>query len=292
MPADNEGGVDFGPLPDVDAGHAMAAQKHFERVEKRAIAELGAWGTLTLFRKELHRFFSFSGQSLISPALTTVLWYLVFGYSIGDRLEQVNGIPYTDFLIPGLVIMAVTMNAFMNSAFSFFITKIHGVIVDLLVTPLHPWQIILSYTAGSMVRGILVGGVVWAVAAMMGANTVHQIGWTLVFLTLTSAAFALLGLIAGVLAKDFDQVNFVPSFILMPMTFLGGVFYSISMLPPPWDKISLFNPIVYMVNGLRYGMTGHTEVALLPGLAIATATVVAGYLVLILLIRSGKGIKV
>jgi ABC-2 type transport system permease protein len=278
-------------LPTLDPAWVKAAEAHVAEVRSRGQKESGLWGTWTLFRKEMHRFLSIAGQTVISPVLTTMLWYLVFGYSLGDRLDEINGIPYTDFLVPGLVMMAIITNAFLNSAFSFFIGKVHGTVVDLLVTPLRPWQIALAYTGASVVRAVLVGSVIWGVAAAMGAGTSYRIGWTLLFMILTSAAFALLGLATGILAKDFDHINFIPNFLLLPLTFLGGVFYSISLLPQPWNTVSLFNPIIYMVNGLRYGMTGVSDVPVYPGVGMATASVVAGLGLVLWLLSSGRGLK-
>ncbi len=278
-------------LPELPPEWREAALRHTGEVRQRAVGESGWWGTWCLFRKEMHRFLSIAGQSIVSPVLTTMLWYLVFGYSLGDRLDTVNGIPYTDFLVPGLVMMAMITNAFLNSGFSFFIGKVHGTVVDLMVTPLKPWQITLAYTGASVIRAIMVGGVIWLVAAVMGAGTTYNVGWTLLFMLLTSAAFALLGLATGILAKDFDHINFIPSFLLIPLTFLGGVFYSVKMLPAPWDQWSLLNPIVYMVNGLRYGMTGISDVPVLPGLAMATVSVVVGLVLVVWLLSTGRGLK-
>lgn len=278
-------------LPDLEAGWKEEADRHFKEVLKRARAESGLWGTWSLFRKEMQRFLSIAGQTIISPVLTTMLWYLVFGYSLGERLDQIMGIPYTDFLVPGLVMMAIITNAFLNSAFSFFIGKVHGTVIDLLISPLRPWQITLAYTGASVIRAMAVGMVIWGVAALMGAGTLFNVGWTLLFMFLTSAAFAIFGLIVGILAKDFDHVNFIPSFLLIPLTFLGGVFYSVQLLPAPWDRYSLLNPIVYMVNGLRYGMTGVTDVPVLPGFFIAILSVVAGLAVVTWLLARGIGLK-
>lgn len=282
---------DIPVFPDLDPAWVKAAEAHVAEVRSRGLAESGLWGTWTLFRKEMHRFLSIVGQTVISPVLTTMLWYLVFGYSLGDRLDEINGIPYTDFLVPGLVMMAIITNAFLNSAFSFFIGKVHGTYVDLLVTPLRPWQIALAYTSASIVRAVLVGSVIWIVAAAMGAGTSYRIGWTLLFMVLTSAAFALLGLATGILAKDFDHINFIPNFLLLPLTFLGGVFYSISLLPQPWSTVSLFNPIIYMVNGLRYGMTGVSDVPVYPGFGIAIGSVLIGLGLVLWLLSSGRGLK-
>lgn len=278
-------------LPELEKRWQTAAAGHFEEVRTRAVAEAGLWGTWSLFRKEMHRFLSIAGQTVISPVITTMLWYLVFGYSLGDRLDTLRGIPYTDFLVPGLVMMAIITNAFLNSAFSFFIGKVHGTVVDLLISPLKPWQIIVAYSAASVARAMAVGLVIWAVAALMGAGTLYNVGWTLVFMFLTSFGFALFGLAAGILAKDFDHINFVPSFLLLPLTFLGGVFYSVKLLPAPWDQISLFNPIVYMVNGLRYGMTGVSDVPVMPGFAIVLASVLAGMGIVAWLLATGRGLK-
>jgi ABC-type multidrug transport system ATPase subunit/ABC-type multidrug transport system permease subunit len=277
--------------PDLRPEWVEAAEHHIAEVRERGQRESGLWGTWTLFKKEMHRFLSIAGQTVISPILTTMLWYLVFGYSLGDRLDEINGIPYTDFLVPGLVMMAIITNAFLNSGFSFFIGKVHGTVVDLLVSPLRPWQIALAYTAASVVRAVAVGTVIWAVAAAMGAVTTYQIGWTFLFMVLTSCAFALLGLATGILAKDFDHINFIPSFLLLPMTFLGGVFYSVKLLPDPWGTLSLFNPILYMVNGLRYGMTGVSDVPVLPGVAISAASVLVGLLLVLRLLSTGRGLK-
>lgn len=278
-------------LPNIEPRWQEAAEKHFSRVMERAQSETGYFGTWSLFRKEMHRFLSIAGQTIISPVITTMLWYLVFGYSLGDRLDSLRGIPYTDFLVPGLVMMAIITNAFLNSAFSFFIGKVHGTVVDLLVTPLKPWQITLAYTGASVIRAMSVGVVIWVVAAFMGAGTLHNIGWTLLFMLLTSAGFAVFGLIAGILAKDFDHINFVPSFLLLPLTFLGGVFYSVTLLPSPWEQISLLNPIVYMVNGLRFGMTGVSDVPLIPGLGIVLLSNLVGFSIVLYLLSKGKGLK-
>ena len=278
-------------IPDLEPAWQEAAAAHLEQVRTRAEGEGGLWGTWTLFKKEMHRFLSIAGQTVISPVLTTMLWYLVFGYSLGDRLDTIRGIPYTDFLVPGLVMMAMIANAFLNSAFSFFIGKVHGTVVDLLISPLTPWQITAAYTGASVIRACMVGCVIWAVAAAMGAGTLYHVGWTVLFMLLTSIAFALFGLAIGIMAQDFDHINFVPSFLLQPLTFLGGVFYSVTLLPEPWDAISLFNPIVYMINGLRYGMTGVSDVPLLPGMGIVVISILVGYAWIHWLLSTGKRLK-
>ncbi len=261
-------------MPPVDTNaFANTARERTAAIVTRAQQESGRYGTWILFRKEMDRFIKVSGQTIVSPVLTTLLWFLVFGYSLGERLQEIQGIPYVDFLVPGLIMMALIMNSFLNSGFSFFISKIHGTVTDLLVSPLSPMQILAAYSSASILRGMLVGGAIWIVAALMGASTLHNLGLTLLFMALTCFVFALLGLIIGILARDFDHVNFIPSFLIMPLTFLGGVFYSIEMLPKPWDSASMLNPILYMVNGLRYGMTGVSDVPVYWGLLIVCSAV-------------------
>jgi ABC-2 type transport system permease protein len=248
----------------------------------------GAW---VLFCRENLRFVKIAGQTLLSPALTTLLYFVVFGYSLGSRLREMGGIPYIDFLAPGLVMMAVINNAFAHSAFSFFITKVHGSVVDLLVSPLSPLQIAVAYTASCVVRGMVVGAIIWMVAAMLGASTIFAFGFTLLFLAVTAAAFGLLGLITAILAKDFEHVNLIPAFVVMPLTFLGGVFYSVELLPAAWRSVSLFNPILYMVNGLRYGMTGTSDVPVAQGLALAALTLLLCGAVVLWLLASGRKLR-
>lgn len=279
------------PPPDLSATIREAARRRLDAKVAEATRESNTLGTCTLFVKEMERFLNIALQSLVSPALTTMLWFLVFGYSLGGQLSEIRGIPYVDFLVPGLVMMAVITNAFINSGFSFFISKVHGTVTDLLVTPLTPNQIIIAYTGASVVRAVTIGVIIWVVAALMGASTLFHAGWTLAFLLLTSVGFAVLGLFIGILARDFDHVNFIPSFLLLPLTFLGGVFYSIRLLPSPWDTVSLFNPIVYMINGLRYGMTGVTDVSIGFGLAISVGTVAIGWAGTWWLLASGKKLR-
>ncbi|MFW5965876.1 MAG: ABC transporter permease [Persicimonas sp.] len=258
-------------------GAERAARERIEELAQVAEAQ-GFYGAWMLFKKEMKRFWNIAGQTVVSPVVTTMLYFLVFGYSLGDRLEEIQGVPYVDFLVPGLVMLALINNAFINSAFSFFINKIHGTLVDILVTPLTHAQLMFGYTAASIVRAVMIGAIIWAIAVAMGAEQVIamlggaegvvNLGITLSFMVLTALAFAFLGLDIAIVAEDFDHINLLPNFLITPLAFLGGVFYSIEMLPAPWDLVSKFNPILYMVNGLRYGMTGVSDVPLSHGYAV------------------------
>ena len=248
----------------------------------------GAW---ILLRRELRRFWSIAGQTVVSPVVTTMLYFLVFGYSLGDRLQEVQGVPYIDFLVPGLVMLAMITNGYINNAFSLFIQKIQGTIVDLLVTPLSHAQLLLAYIGAGVVRAMLVGGIIWVVSIIMGANATHNIPVTLAIMLLTGTCFGLLGIIVAILAEEFDHINFFPSFLLTPLTFLGGVFYSIEMLPEPWRTVSLFNPVLYMINGLRYGMAGVSDVPLWQGFALLGGLCAAFFAIAFWLLRSGRKLR-
>jgi len=268
-----------------------------EKAERRVAEKVrtsradGWYGTWMLFRKEFERFLSVAGQTIFSPVVTTLLYFLVFGYSLGDRLREIQGVPYVDFLVPGLVMLALINNAFINAAFSFFITKIHGIIVDILVTPLDHVQLTVGYTSAAILRGMIVGGIIWAIAAVMGAGTIHSPLVTVAFMFTTSLAFSSLGLVIAILSEDFDHINLLPNFLITPLTFLGGVFYSIEMLPAPWDTVSRLNPILYVVNGIRYGMTGYSDVALWQGFAVVGGMCVVFTAGALWLLASGTKIR-
>lgn len=268
-----------------------AARERIGALTERARAASGAFSAWMLFRREIKRFLTIVGQSVFSPVLTTMLYFLVFGYSLGSRLREVDGIPYMDFLTPGLVMMAVITNSFMNAAFSFFINKIHGAIVDLLAAPISSLQLMAAYVGASLMRALLTGGIIWAIAAAFGAGTLYNPAITLAFMVLTSAAFSLFGLASAVVSEEFEHVNFVPSFLVMPFVFLGGVFYSIEMLPEPWGKVALFNPFLYLVNGLRYGMAGVSDVPVTWSFAVGLASFAVFLATAWLLLASGRKLR-
>src|SRR5690242_287380 len=206
-------------------------------------------GMKSLLVKEVRRFMRVPGQTVLSPLISTSLYFLVFGYSISGRVHQVEGLPYLQFIVPGLVFLGLANNAFLNSSSSLFISKIQGTIVDLLVAPLGPLELMAGFTGGAMVRGLMVGVLTWAVATLFtGFRLEHPLA-TLLFLLLSSYTFSVLGILAAVWAEKFEQINFFPTFVMLPLTFLGGIFYSVRELPAPWNHISLFNPMVYMVEG-------------------------------------------
>ena len=213
-------------------------------------------GMQTLLSKEVRRFIRIPGQTLLSPLISTVLYFVVFGSALSGRVSEVDGVPYLSFIVPGLVFLGLAYNAFLNTSSSFFMTKLQGTIVDLLAAPLGPLEILAGFVGGAMIRGLLVGVLTWVAGALMVGAPIEHPFLTLAVLLLAAYLFAVLGLLTAMWAEKFEQVNFFPSFVMLPLTFLGGVFYSVETLPGHWRTLSLFNPIVYLVDGLRFGMLG------------------------------------
>lgn len=242
----------------------------------------------TLFLKEVRRFGKVWMQTVFSPLVTTSLYFLVFGVALGSRLREIEGVPYIQFVIPGLIMLSMISNAFLNCSSSLFQSKTNGTIVDLLVAPIGAAEMLIAYVGASLVRASIVGSLVFAVASFFtGFHLAHPLV-TLYFALAVAGCFASLGLISALWAEKYDHLTVVPNFVLTPLTFLGGVFYSVDMLPDPWGTISRFNPILYMVNGLRYGLLGVSDVdplqaglfigALLVGLlSLAGALLRSGY---------------
>ena len=248
-------------------------------------------GPRTLFRKEVRRFLRVPGQTLLSPLVTTTLYFVVFGWSLGALLREVEGVSYARFIMPGLVALGVVSNAYANTSSSLFVMKLQGTVVDLLVSPLGYAEILGAFVAAAVVRGLLVGGVTWLVAgAFTGFGVAHPL-YALTLVTLVAMTFAALGLVTAIWASSFEQVNFFPTFIITPLTFLGGVFYSVEMLPPSLRAATLANPVFYVVDGLRYGMLGISDAAPLAALGIAAALCAASLGAAWAMLRTGYRLR-
>ncbi|MFO1327073.1 MAG: ABC transporter permease [Rubrivivax sp.] len=246
-------------------------------------------GARTLFKKEVLRFWKVSFQTVAAPVLTAVLYLLIFGHVLDEHVQVFQGVSYTSFLIPGLVMMSVLQNSFANSSSSLIQSKITGNLVFLLVTPLshHAWY--AAYVGASMVRGLVVGTGVFAVTVWFAPLHLAEPGWILVFGALGAALLGTLGLIAGLWAEKFDQLAAFQNFIVMPMTFLSGVFYSVKSLPGVWYTVSHLNPFFYMIDGFRRGFFGASDVSPWISLAVVgTSFVVVATLTLELLRRGYK----
>jgi ABC-2 type transport system permease protein len=218
-------------------------------------------GAPTLFRKEILRFWNVGFQTVAAPVLTAVMYLLIFGHVLQDRVQVFAGVGYTSFLIPGLVMMSVLQNAFANSSSSLVQSKVTGNLVFLLVSPLSHWAWFVGYVGASVVRGLVVGCGVFIVTVWFAPPAFAQPLWILVFAALGAGMLGALGLIAGLWADKFDQMAAFQNFVIMPMTFLSGVFYSVHSLPPFWLAASHLNPFFYMIDGFRHGFFGVSDVS-------------------------------
>ena len=219
-------------------------------------------GYKTIVRKEITRILRIWGQTIVPPAITMSLYFIIFGELIGSRIGQMGGFTYMQFIVPGLVIMSVISNSYGNMVSSFFGAKFGKHIEELLISPLPNWIILSGYVTGSLARGFMVGVVVMCVSLFFTRIEVQHPLIMLSVILLTAIVFALAGMINAIYGQKFDDIAIIPTFILAPLTYLGGVFYSITLLPEFWQKVSAFNPILYMVNGFRYGMLGVSDVNL------------------------------
>ena len=218
------------------------------------MVSMNSTGFITFVGRELRRFLSLYNQTIIPGLLTTVLYIVVFGKSLGARIGDVKGIDYMNYIIPGLAMMNVITNAYSNSASSLFQAKLMRFLDDILITPLSGMEISMGYIVGGAVRGLLNGALVLLVGLLLTDMSLAHPFLALVFLLVVGWAFGAAGLLVGIFAKTWDNIQLLVNFFLTPLVFLGGVFYSIDMLPPVWRSISLFNPLYYMINGLRYAV--------------------------------------
>jgi ABC-2 type transport system permease protein len=225
-------------------------------------------GFRTLFYKETLRFWKVATQTIAAPIVTSMLYLLIFGHVLEGRVQMLEGVDYTAFLIPGLVMMSVLQNAFANSSSSLIQSKITGNLVFILLPPLSHWEIISAYVTASIVRGIAVGAGVFLITAWFAHLSFTAPLWIIVFAFLGAAILGTMGVIAGIWAEKFDQLAAFQNFLIMPATFLAGVFYSIKKLPPFWLAVSHFNPFFYMIDGFRYGFFGKSDVSPWTSLAI------------------------
>jgi ABC-2 type transport system permease protein len=252
---------------------------------------MGLEGTGTLLYKEVLRFWKVSFQTVAAPVLTAMLYLLIFGHVLEGRVQVYDGVGYTSFLIPGLVMMSVLQNAFANSSSSLIQSKITGNLVFLLVAPLSPQAWFVAYVGASMLRGLVVGAGVLLVTLWFAPVHAAEPGWIVFFALAGAALMGALGLIAGLWAEKFDQIAAFQNFIVMPMTFLSGVFYSVGSLPPFWLAASHLNPFFYIVDGFRRGFFGASDVSPWTSLAVVAASLVAVCGLALQLLRSGYKIR-
>jgi len=246
---------------------------------------------MTIVRKEVTRVFRIWPQTLFPPIITQTLYFLIFGKFIGSQIDDIQGVGYMAFIIPGLVMMAVINSSFMNVVGSFFSAKFQRSIEEILVSSSSNPVIIAGYVTGGVVRGIIVGFLVFLVSIFFTQPQIYHLGIVFAFIFLTAIVFALGGLLNAIFATKFDDISIFPTFILTPLIYLGGVFYSINNLPPFWQKLSKFNPVLYMVNGFRYGFYGFSDVNVLLSFVILAALAIVLTIVNLSLLARGTGLK-
>lgn len=244
-------------------------------------------GTLTLFRRETMRFLKVYMQTIFAPVISNLLFLMIFGLSLNRAAQAIEGLSYLEFMVPGLVMMGIINNAFQNPSSSIMIMKYQGVIQDLMIVPLKKSEVLLAIISSAVLRGMIVGVITLLTALFFVIPDFTSVFVILSSSILVSLMFGLLGLLVGIWSEDFDKVAFIQNFILMPMIFLGGVFYPITTLPGIFQTISSFNPIVYMMNALRYGFTGFAEFSLPLSFTILIGGVILLTIIDYLILRSG-----
>jgi ABC-2 type transport system permease protein len=245
----------------------------------------------TLVSKEIRRFSRIWTQTLLPPAITTSLYFMIFGKLIGDRIGSINGVSYMDYIVPGIILMSVISHSYANVVSSFYSTKFQRHIEELIVAPMSNWVILAGYVCGGIARGLLVGVVVTCISMFFTDITVNNLGITIAVYILTATMFSLAGFINAIFADSFDDISIIPNFVLTPLSYLGGVFYSVSMLPDIWQTISLANPILYMINAFRYGLIGVSDIDIHLAFAITGGFIVFLTFLSLYLLHKGIGIK-
>lgn len=252
----------------------------------------GLWiSYYTIVRKEVTRFFRVWTQTLLPPIVTMSLYFVIFGRFIGSQVAPIAGHSYMEFIVPGLVMMALIMNSFMNTVSSFYMSKFQKTLEEIMVSP-TPYPIVIAgFVTGGVFRGMLTAGLVLGAALFFTHLTIAHVWIMLAFALLTSILFSLIGLINGVFATSFDGISIIPNFVLTPLTYLGGVFYSVALLPPLWQHVSQVNPILYMVNGFRYGLLGVSDVNVTIAFLLLFGMTTGLFVYTWYLFRTGRGLR-
>jgi ABC-2 type transport system permease protein len=245
----------------------------------------------TIVVKEILRFTRIWVQTIFPPVITTSLYLLIFGGLMGERIGDMQGVDYLHFIIPGIILMTVIQNSYANTVSSFFLAKFNNSIEELLISPVSYWVILLGYISGGIVRGFVVGLGVFIAVSFFVELQIYNIWIVLMTFLLTAILFSLAGFINAVFAKSFDDISIVPTFILMPMTYLGGIFYSVEILPEFWQTLSKFNPIYYMVDSFRMGFLGSSTTDLLVSMLVLTTMIMVLAIVAFYLLKKGVNIK-
>ncbi|CAM4406270.1 MAG: Inner membrane transport permease YadH [Legionellaceae bacterium] len=245
----------------------------------------------TLLKKEILRFLKIWIQTLLPPAITMLLYFVIFGTLVGKQLGKIQGFTYMQYIAPGLIMMAVVTNAYANVVGSFFSARFQKNIEEMLISPMPNWLILTGFISGGVIRGLTVGFIVAIISLFFTKLTVYSFLLTIMIIFLTAILLSLAGFLNGLYAKKFDDISIIPTFILTPLTYLGGIFYSVKDLSPFWQQVSLFNPILYMVNAFRYGILGISDIHLTLALMVIVSTIIILFYVNLHLLNKGTGIR-
>ncbi|WP_372883236.1 ABC transporter permease [Psychromonas sp.] len=245
----------------------------------------------SIWTKEITRFLRIWVQTLVPPVITMSLYFVIFGNLIGSRIGEMSGFSYMSFIVPGLIMMSVITNSYSNVASSFYSAKFQRHVEELLVAPVPNYIIILGYIGGGVARGLMVGFLVTCVSLFFVDLQIHNILVLILSVVCTAILFSIGGLLNAIFARSFDDISIIPTFVLTPLTYLGGVFYSISLLPEFWQGVSHFNPVFYMINAFRYGFLGIADVSIVWSFSVIGTFIVVFYTVVTLLLKNGVGIR-
>lgn len=245
----------------------------------------------TIATKETSRILRIWTQTLLPSAVTTILYFIIFGKVIGSRVGSIEGVGYLEFIAPGLILMSIIVNSYGNVSSSFFSSKFQRNVEEMLVSCASSHAIVLGYISGGVLRGVLVGGVVTFVSMIFSALSIYNFAAIISMVLLTSMLFSLAGFLNALFANKFDDIGLVPTFILTPLNYLGGIFFSITMLPPFWQKVAFFNPILYMVNSFRYGFLGISDTNVTLSILFLSFLVLIMYGLSVFLFNNGKGLR-
>jgi ABC-2 type transport system permease protein len=255
------------------------------------MSAFNARGVLAIYLFEMARFNRTFWQSLIAPVITTSLYFIVFGAAIGSRMSEVDGVPYGAFIVPGLIMLSVLTESLNNASFGIYLPRFTGTIYEVLSAPVSPLEMVLGYVGAATTKSLILGLVILATATLFVPISIAHPLWMVGFLVLTAATFCLFGFILGVWANGFEQLQFVPMLVITPLTFLGGAFYSIDMLPEAWRTFSLFNPVVYLISGFRWAFYGNADVAVGVSLGATLGFLLACLAVVWWIFRTGYRLK-
>jgi ABC-2 type transport system permease protein len=236
-----------------------------------SVAAFNTFGVWAIYRFEMARALRTWLQSIVTPVITTSLYFIVFGSAIGSRMTEIGGVDYGAFIVPGLIMLSLFTQSIFNASFGIYFPKFTGTIYELLSAPVSTLEIVLAYVGAAATKSIVLGLIILATASLFVPIQILHPVWMIAFLLLIATTFSLFGFIIGIWAKSFEQLNFIPMLIVTPLTFLGGAFYSIDMLPEPWRTVTLFNPVVYLISGFRWSFYGTSDVAVTISLAATLA---------------------